>query len=851
MLRCVILFAYFQLLALLAYPQLSRDAPQRKDTLRIIRLPEAWVTASENRALATSSTLNRSAIEHIQAFSLADMMQLLPGGLTPEVNLLLPQYLRLRSSYSSDYTNSLGTGIWIDGTRISNNVNLQLGLFDGTVSEQGQRGYDTRYLSLENIESVEIVRGIPSARYGDITSGAILVHSRTKREPLIFDLKITPLIKALQASRGWNTGTNGVINFFAGYSHTYADQRSHERSFHRGSLRANWSGKFHTTTLNASLSGSFSKDACGKEKDRAEGEYTTAGQTDISAHISGSWQAKLRFLTSLDYRISASYSRQNDKQRKRHTQMESIGTQRLTAGEDTAFFIPPTYYSLARLEGVPIRVAASLSAHLVRHGEQWRSHTSAGSEWNTEGNRGRGRMDDPTHPSGLWTRPRSYRDIPFLNTFAGYIEETFTWTGTAGSLSAEMGARFTFAHAGNEHFPLSIEPRLNFRYTPAVRLTLKAGWGRLRKLPTLSYLFPAPVYADRISFLYNDVSSGHRLAVMTTDVIRQINAPLTLPRNDKTELGFIFRLPGIEIDITAFREHLRRGFSLEDRIRPSTSRIYQNDNTGGAKPEYSPEGVIDQGIPVPYSSDTTFLPYQRTANQLEQKKKGIEFIVTTRQWDALATTFIIDGTWLHTREYTGGFSTQYHGSQTGGKSYPFAAIFANTKARIYERLSTNLRIVTHIPLIRFISSLTLQSVWIDRNQLKLINNNTPIYMKDAQGNLFQGDIYCDKDHYKYQNPLYYMDTRGNIHPFTPEMAKDNYYSSLLLSEAPNTYLKNSFRPYFLLNFRLTKEIGPHARLSFYANNITALNPSRYQASTGYYITLNPPAFYGAELQLHF
>ena len=127
MLRCVILFAYFQLLALLVYPQLSRDAPQRKDTLRIIHLPEAWVTASENRALATSSTLNRSAIEHIQAFSLADMMQLLPGGLTPEVNLLLPQYLRLRSSYSSDYTNSLGTGIWIDGTRISNNVNLQLG----------------------------------------------------------------------------------------------------------------------------------------------------------------------------------------------------------------------------------------------------------------------------------------------------------------------------------------------------------------------------------------------------------------------------------------------------------------------------------------------------------------------------------------------------------------------------------------------------------------------------------------------------------------------------------------------------------------------------------------------------
>ena len=851
MLRYLILFTILQFPILPAYPQVPRETRFRNDTLQVIHLPEALVTASENRALSTSSTLNRTAIEHVQPFSLADLMQLLPGGLTPEVSLLSPQYLRIRSSYSSDQANSLGTGIWLDGTKISNNTNLQLRLFGGTEAEQGQLGYDTRQLSLENIESVEIIRGIPSARYGDITSGAVLIHSRTKCEPLTFDIKVTPFIKALQAGRGWNTGTDGIINLFAGYTHTYADHRSHERSFHRGGLRVNWSERFRAATFNISLAGNFSKDAYRQEKDRAAGEYTRAKQADLSAHIYGSWQTNLRYLTSLDYRVAASYSRQYDKQRKRHTQMESIGTQRTIAGEDTAFFIPPNYYSLARLEGIPVSATMSLSAHLIRHGEQWRSHTSAGGEWNTEGNRGHGRTDDPTHPSGLWTRPRSYRDIPFLTTFAGYIEETFTWTGRAGILSAEAGTRFTSTHAGNERFSLSVEPRLNIRYSPASRLTLKAGWGRLRKLPTLSYLFPPPVYADRISFLYNDLSTGHRLAVITTDVIRQVNTSLSLPRNDKTELGFIFRFPGLEIDVTAFHEHLRKGFSLEDNVRPSASRIYQNDNIGGAKPEYSPEGVTDQGIPLPYSSDTTFLQYQRTANRLEQKKKGIEFTITTRQWNTLATTFIFDGLWLRTQEHTGGFFTQYQGSQTGGKSYPFAAIFANTQIRIYERLSTNFRMVTHIPFIRFISSLTLQSVWIDRNQLRHMDSNTPVYMKDSGGNSFQGNIYQDKEHHKYQNPLYYMDTHGDIHPFTAEMAEEKYYSSLLLSKPPRTYLKNSFRPYFLLNFRLTKEIGSHIRLTFYANNLTALNPSRYRASTGNYVTVNPSAFYGAELQLHF
>ena len=851
MLRYFILLAIFHSFSFLVYSQKSGNIPAKKDTIQVIHLPEALVTAAENRALHTSSTLNRKAIEHIQAFSLSDLTQLLPGGLTPEVNLLTPKYFRIRSSYVNDYTNSLGTGIWIDGTKISNNANLQLRLFDEPDAEQGQRGYDTRHLSLENIESVEIIRGIPSVRYGDITSGAVLIHSRTEREPLTFDLKLTPLLKTLQASRGWNTGTTGIINLFTSYNHTYADLRSHERSFYRTGLRVNWLGKFRKATLNVSFSGNFSKETYSKEKDRTEGEYTHTRQTDFSTSIYGSWQAKYSFLTSLDYRITTSYSYQNDKQRKHHTQMESVGTQRTTAGEDTAFFIPPDYYSLAHLEGIPITATASFTAHLIRRRKQRHSQLLWGGEWSTEGNRGRGRMDDPTRPSGLWSRPRSYRDIPCLNTFAFFAEETFTREGRAGSFSIEAGGRFTFTHAGNEHFPLSIEPRLNFRYVPIPRLTFKAGWGRLRKLPTLSYLFPAPVYADRISFLYNDLSTGHRLAVMTTDIIQQINTPLSLPRNDKTEIGFLFRLPGIEIDITGFREHLRGGFSLEDRIRPSASRIYRNDNISGAKPEYSSQGITDQGIPVPYTSDTTFLRYQRTANLLEQKKKGIEFTITTRQWDALSTTFIIDGNWLRTREHTGGFSTQYYGSQTGGKSYPFAAIFENTKIRTYERLSTNIRIVTHLPFIRFISSLTLQSVWIDRNQLRHINGSTPVYMKDAQGNPFQGDIYRDKEHYKYQNPLYYMDTRGYVHPFTAEMAQDKYYSSLLISEAPYTYLKNSFRPYFLLNFRLTKEIGTHIRLSFYANNLAALNPSRYRASTESYVTLNPPAFYGAELQLHF
>ena len=45
-------------------------------------------------------------------------------------------------------------------------------------------GVDMRQISTDNIESVEVIRGIASAEYGDITSGAVLVNTKAGRAPL-------------------------------------------------------------------------------------------------------------------------------------------------------------------------------------------------------------------------------------------------------------------------------------------------------------------------------------------------------------------------------------------------------------------------------------------------------------------------------------------------------------------------------------------------------------------------------------------------------------------------------------------------------------------------------------------
>ena len=54
---------------------------QPVDTLSF-HLPDVVVTAIEGKGLGSVSLLPSSAIEHVQPFSAADLMQLLPGGLT-------------------------------------------------------------------------------------------------------------------------------------------------------------------------------------------------------------------------------------------------------------------------------------------------------------------------------------------------------------------------------------------------------------------------------------------------------------------------------------------------------------------------------------------------------------------------------------------------------------------------------------------------------------------------------------------------------------------------------------------------------------------------------------------------
>lgn len=106
--------------------------------------------------------------------SIGDMFQLLPGNLSVNPNLNGVGQAAIRE-IGSNANNALGAAVIVDGAPLSNDGNLQAlsPSLAGSASNQSQngmsdqttagKGVDLRSVSPDNVESMEVIRGIPSS----------------------------------------------------------------------------------------------------------------------------------------------------------------------------------------------------------------------------------------------------------------------------------------------------------------------------------------------------------------------------------------------------------------------------------------------------------------------------------------------------------------------------------------------------------------------------------------------------------------------------------------------------------------------------------------------------------------
>ena len=243
---------------------LSRSISSYKVSLNQdnLSLEGATVTAKEDaNSSTTARTIDKTALDHVQLLNVSDISSLLPGGATNSPSLLGNHNFAIRSGFTAGEEGNafFGTAVEVDGVRLSNN-----GSFGGADrTSTNLRGSNTSNIGSANVESIEVISGVASVEYGDMSSGVVKINTRKGKTPLTVTLSTTPNNKQASVSKGFSLQNSkgrslGVINASAEYTRSIQEPMSPFTSYDRNQAGITWShtlssGLFENTPLKLSI----------------------------------------------------------------------------------------------------------------------------------------------------------------------------------------------------------------------------------------------------------------------------------------------------------------------------------------------------------------------------------------------------------------------------------------------------------------------------------------------------------------------------------------------------------------------------------------------------------------------
>jgi len=812
-----------------------------------LALKEIIVSPQENRGIYTSSIINEMTIGHIQASSLEDVMQLLPGNISSNPNLNKPNHLSIREVVkdkgTSDPALTLGTAVVVDEMQLSNDANLQfLTSSNYTLSKLYPnivaKGIDAREIPSSNIESVEVIRGIPSAVYGEMTSGVVIVKTKAGVTPLNVMMKTDAYTKQVAVGQGVSLSEKGVINYDVDYTNYYKDLRTDSKSYKRISSQLRFSNTYfketNPLTFNVKLNFCYSADNNKSDEDAIGKEKYAFSSANLGMNIFGKGILNKSWISEFNYSINTNYN---------HSKTELVNLENLNgysqaaisslqSGESLVEKLPNEYYSNLFIDGKPLYINAKLSASLLARYNKIYNNIIYGAEWKSTGNVGKGRELDysrtynPKVSNAV--RQRNFRDIPFLHTYSFFVEDKLSYTSEHMSLAFQAGLRFNniiVLQGIDNDYKSTFEPRLNIEYELYNTVSLRAGYGINYKNPTLIHLYPDNVYFDKTSFDNKDVF------LATTKVINDVeNNKLKPTKNTKKELGLTFKKNGFKISVTAFSENLKDAISFFPSYDVMKyNRYYTNNNID--KVEYINSKLVQNGNNLEYKVMQDFNEYTAPNNSYSYKKSGLEYTIDCGKFKLLNTSLIVDGAYFFNKRIN---------------EKPFFAISQLNNKRDYiglypagggfnsERLNSTFRLITHLPQLRLVFTCSAQVIWMETYQMTF----------DSEDVVFNEDKILI-------NPIGYLDKEGNVNNITTSNLENTEFKKLIITRDAGRYCKESYPISTQFNLRLTKELGNRTKISFYVNNIFNYIQRVRLEYLDSYIYRNQPMFFGAMLKMKF
>lgn len=844
-----------------------------------LALDEVTVTA-EAQKMGSSSIIGQSAVQHIQPKSLEDMFQLIPGNVTKNPNLNNVGQAYIREVNSND-NNALGTLIVVDGAPLSNDANMQTmsTAKGGSTSKQSTagKGVDLRSISPDNIESVEVIRGIPSVEYGNLTSGAVIVKTRSGATPWEAKFKADPYSKMVYVGKGFFINDKfGSINLSADYSQSYDDIRKHYNGFDRITASLGYSNVFmkRTTPLSFNLRLAFFSNINSEKSDpemRAD-ERIKNKNSGFRINAEGNWSLQKSWISNVTYSFMANYSVQEDFRREQiilQSGITPIGNA-LVNSEYQTFFLNQTYYSEYTLGGNPFDLFFQVKANkLFQFSSDSFMNLKFGVEWRYNKNFGDGLTFDPRYPpmvtNNQTVRPRAYKDIPAMNVVSLFLEDKIQLPIASTKLTLQPGIRmssiFIDKMAQRDNI-LTVEPRINVDYNILNKknnnlfddLSIVGGYGVAAKAPTLLQLYPDKAYFDVTSFalMFQDDPLGTNnksMAVMTTKVIDDTSNPRLKPAYSyKAEAGFAMRIKKITASLTLFSEKHKNEYSYSSRPMIMPIRRYSTPN-GIDAVKYENGGVnyLQNGSwnKAAIKEDTLFYNYRTPANGVQTTKHGVEYSINFGQLPAIKTSLVADGAWLYVKRRSTQESYSPITTSFQGGDYPYMPVYPGGSGTVSNRFNTNFRFITHIPQIRMIFSTTVQVIWLENYQnIYEDNDGNSLYYK------MKNPFATTNEESYFVNPTGFLDHKGNYTAWQSGYETDPTYRHMLQYYSHDNYFGTEKFPITaILNFRLTKEFGKIMELSFMANNFLKISKSYKNTTSVGWRDLTIPMYFGAEIKI--
>jgi hypothetical protein len=808
-----------------------------------LMLQEVTVVGKSSAAgEATATRIGRQAIDHLQATNLADLMQLIPGQLIQNTDMTSMQQIQLRSANSTiDANNSFGTQIIVDGIPISNNATMEQKVGNNTAGS----GLDLRSIGADNIESVEVIRGIPSAKYGDLTSGAVIVNLKAGRTPYEFRTKVNPTAINSSLGKGWSLGKGkGFLNADVDYAQSWGDPRTKTQSFDRISGNLIYSNTFfHKWSTKTKLSFNSLIDWSGNDPDQ-EDDGTKLDQKNYHFQISHDGRIMLNkpLSRTLSYAISYSsdYSKMTNSAYVSRTGLIPILTARETGYYDVPFYTS-SYFATGHNVSKPHNFYAKVANTLAFNIGKSDHHIDMGVEYRNESNKARGYYnEDDTKPlkPNSDGRPRPYYDVPSLNQLSAYLEDVMSWKWLGMKYKLQAGLRYTHLQPGKKEQVHSLSPRLNLAVGVNRALTIHGGYGMDSKTPGMMHLYPDKKYIDRLAANYTGATDPNERMLLYHTYVYNVQRSLGLKNatNTKFEVGFDLNLPEERrFTVVAYWEKTPNGFGNVSDFFTYTSNYY--DTTHGLVPQVGAKPTINYNDPA--RVDTVFATKGNYGNTQWNYNRGIEFDFDLGRINAWNTSFYLSGAYMESKSRYKGLeystpSDMDNTVYTTVNTAPFKYVYNSSNITdINRRFSTQLRAVVNIPRIRMVLSTSCQVIW-----------------STYTGTTNQA-----------QDPIGYITANNNggvdYHEITSAMLNDKSYMirgcSLALARLSGKDNPSTTMPaLMLLSTRLTKDISDVAGFSFYVNNTLFHQPWQHSSTSSTLMQMNEGTFnFGMELYFKF